>query len=152
MKRNLFSLVAVGVLMGGCSSEPTLHPAQGTVTKDGKPVTAGGLIFFLESGAWNERVVNANVNADGTFTVETSYTGVTATTIKPGAPVGRYKVFYHPPGDGQKVGTEIELDERVTIQAGSNELTIDVPNKKTVGSYVERDAATTKTERPAPKP
>lgn len=128
MKR-IVCLAAFIPLIAGCSGEPTRHPAKGTVTRAGRPVTEGGLIFVLESGPWNGRVVNASVKSDGTFDVETSHTGASETTIKPGAPAGTYKVFYHPPGDGQKVGAEIEIAERVTIGPGPNELSIVVPDK-----------------------
>lgn len=123
-------LAGLIALVAGCSGEPVRYPARGTVTIAGQPVAAGGLIFFLESEKWNGRVVNANVKADGTFELETYYTGTSETSVKPGTPAGTYKVFYHPPGDGQKVGAEIEVAERVTIKAGTNELTIVVPEKK----------------------
>lgn len=127
-----FSLLAL--VITGCESTPTkpaLHPLNGTLTQSGKPVVGGGLIFIPESGAWGGRVVNANVNPDGTFTAETSYTGGTGTVIQPGVPAGRYQVVYHPPSDGQKVGQETTLPEPITVAAGDNTVTLVLPEKGT---------------------
>jgi hypothetical protein len=107
---------------------------SGTLTSaDGKPVTAGGLIFIPESGDWGGRVVNASVNPDGTFTATTSTSAAGNTELKPGVPAGRYKVVYHPPGDGQKLGLETELPDPVLVEPTDNRLSQTVPPKTPAG-------------------
>lgn len=136
------------LLIAGCGApQPALHPVSGTVARNGTPLAGGGLIFLPESGVWGGRVVNASVNPDGTFSVNTSTSRGGNTEIQPGAPAGRYKVHYHPPGDGQKVGLEVELPEVITVEPKENVLTLDVPEKK---SSPKKDEPTI--DRPADKP
>lgn len=121
--------VLAAALIGCTSKPPELHPLTGTVTQNGKPVTAGGLIFIPESGDWGGLVVNATVIKDGTFTAETSRTTGTTTTVQPGVPAGRYRVAYHPPGDGQKVGAEYHFPEPITVEAKENTVTLVLPEQ-----------------------
>ncbi len=124
----LFAVHAAGC---GGPPVPVHHPVTGTVTMGGKPAGGGGLIFIPESGDWGGAVINGNVNPDGTFTTATSryVRGTTETVI--GVPAGRYKVTYHPPGNGEKLNQETELLEVVTIGAKDNVLTLDVPEGRT---------------------
>lgn len=132
----LLLLLAVGC---GPTPPPPLNPLTGTITRGGQPVTEGGLIFIPDSGSWGGVVVNAAVAKDGTFTATTSRTTGTATTIHDGAPVGRYKVVYHPPSDGQKMGLETELPDLITVDAGSNVVNLVLPEKTPVGQGEKRD-------------
>lgn len=122
------------LLAAGCGGQPVpvLHPVTGTVTMGGKPAAGGGLIFLPESGIWSGQVINGSVNQDGTLSVTTSWLVNGKTQLASGAPSGRYKVTYHPPGNGEKIGTETELLEVVTVEAKDNVVTLDVPEGRTV--------------------
>ena len=50
------------------------------------------------------------------------------TVLRYGVPLGAYTVFYHPPGNGEQVGLEIELPERITIEAKENKIALKVPD------------------------
>jgi hypothetical protein len=135
--------VAILTLSGGCSGEPSfpdLHPLTGTVAREGKPVPEGGIIFVPESGTGSGLIVNATVRPDGSFTAETSLTSRAGkTTIRPGAPAGRYKAVYHPPSDGSKTGLEVELNTPVVVAAGTTSVTINLPAVMPAGNGAERD-------------
>jgi hypothetical protein len=131
---SVYRIAAVSGLalaLAGCGPKPPeLYPLSGTITRDGAAVTAGGLIFLPEPHDGSGRVVNAAVNADGTFAARTEVTGSDGRmTAQPGVPAGRYKVVYHPPGDGQKVGADVELSERVTVEARANTAALVLPPK-----------------------
>src|SRR6516225_9819553 len=130
-------------MAAGCSGEPKfpdLHPLTGMVTREGKPVTKGGIIFVPEPGTGSGFIVNANVRRDGSFTAETSLTSRAGkTTIRPGAPAGRYKAVYHPPSDGSKTGLEVELDTPVVVAAGSPPVAFTLPAAMPAGHGAERD-------------
>jgi len=143
-------VLALSALVGGCSGRdtfPELHPLTGTVTRDGKPVTGGGLIFVLDSGERSRLVVNAAVERDGSFTARTERIETEGTAIRSGAPAGRYKVIYHPPSNGSKTGLEVELDARVTVEAKPNSAEIALAGKMPEGQGVPRDD-----DPPAQKP
>lgn len=134
MSARLFLPLLAGfvLLPLGCSpadSFPELHPLTGTVTRDGKPVAGGGIIFIPDAVNNSSLVVNASVNPDGTFEARTEHTGRAGLTTRPGAPVGRYKAIYHPPGDGSKMGLEIEIEPRVTVEAKANTAPLVLPTK-----------------------
>jgi hypothetical protein len=136
-------LSALAVAAVGCPAAkpfPDLHPLTGAVTRDGRPVTAGGLIFLPEPAGGSGVIVNANVRADGTFAAETSQTSNKGRAeIRPGAPAGRYKVVYHPPSNGSRSGLEVELAERVTVGLGANSVTVALPRQLPRGSGEPRD-------------
>jgi hypothetical protein len=138
-----FLPVAFLTLSGGCSGEPSfpeLHPLTGTVTREGKLVPEGGIIFVPEPGTGAGLIVNANVRPDGSFTAETSLTTRAGkTSIRPGAPAGRYKAVYHPPSDGSKTGLEVELDTPVVVAAGSPSVAFTLPAAMPAGHGAERD-------------
>jgi hypothetical protein len=141
--RRLTPAVVLLALLG-CKPDdvgPPLYPLTGTLTRDGRPVTEGGLIFIPETGGWGGNVVDAPVRPDGTFAAQTSRTTGAGTVIKPGALAGTYKVVYHPPSDGQKMGLETELPERVTVEVKANAVTLTLPSKLPEGHGVPRDDA-----------
>jgi hypothetical protein len=74
-------------------------------------------------------VVDANVEADGTFTARTARVSGGQTVLTPGVPAGRYTVVYHPPGDGQKVGAEIALRTTVEVTAGDTRVELVIPEQ-----------------------
>jgi hypothetical protein len=94
-------------------------------------------------------VVNGSVNPDGTFTTMTSRSVGGKTEMAQGAPAGRFKVVYHPPGDGQAVGTETELPEVVVIEPKENVLRLDVPPNRS-NRELRKQAAESKGEQPPP--
>lgn len=133
--------LAVAGLTGCRSGEafPDLHPLTGTVTRDGKPVAGGGLIFLPDPPNGSGLVVNASVRADGTFAAETSRTTGTGTEIRQGVPAGTYKAIYHPPGDGQKTGLDVTAGERVTVPAGGGTAIVALPTALPAGKGADRD-------------
>ena len=104
-----------------------------------KHVTGGGLLFIPETGERTSLVVNAAVRANGTFAAETIRTADRGSETRPGAPIGRYKVIYHPPGNGSKTGLEVELDQRVMVEAKANTATVTLPLVMPKGSGLPRD-------------
>jgi hypothetical protein len=136
-------LSALAVSAAGCPAArpfPELHPLTGALTRDGQPVTAGGLIFLPESGGGSGLIVNANVRPDGAFTAETSRTtALGKTEIKPGVPAGRYKVVYHPPSNGARSGLQVELSAQVTVGPGPNRVALSLSGPLPQGAGEPRD-------------
>ena len=151
MSRNrnssIFALLAIAIL--GCyESRPIddLHPLGGRILREGKPVKDGGLIFLPE-GTSSSLIVNGAVEANGTFSVRTERTLDNGKLdIKPGAPAGRYRVIYHPASNGATMGLEVELAERVTVEAGGTEVELTLPAVMPKGRGEVRD------DNPAPQP
>jgi hypothetical protein len=126
-------LAASLVALAGCSSGsqvdwPELFPVKGTVTQGGKSLSGGNLLFHQTGSA--EYLVSGNVEADGTFTLNTAHARDRGTR-KTGAPTGKYRVTYTPlivepstPSD------PIDLKNAVTIEARENALSLDLPKKK----------------------
>ncbi len=140
----LAPLFTAAVLAGGCQSSgdiPDLHPLAGTVTRDGKPVTAGGLQFTPESGGTGGVTVDANVTKDGTFAAQSSKWSGTETVFKPGVKSGRYKVTYLPATDGAKTGLEVELPTVVVVEAKANAVALELPARLPGGAGELRDDA-----------
>lgn len=138
----LLSLVALAAV--GCDNAPPppdLHPLTGTITRDGKPVTAGGLIFVPAGGGSGGVTVDASVKPDGTFEARTSRWNGKETVFRPGVKPGRYKATYHPPGDGQALGLEVELATEVVVEAKANTATFELPTKMPAGNGSPRDDA-----------
>jgi hypothetical protein len=137
------TLAAALFLLAGCgptfSQKVALYELTGNVTREGKPVKEGGIIFIPESGSWGGMVVNAAVIQDGTYKATTSRTTGTATVIDDGAPVGRFKVVYHPPSDGQRMGLETELPDIIEVKEGSNVFNLELPTKIPQGVGEKRD-------------
>lgn len=72
----------------GCSPSHQLETAEvhGTVTLDGRPVTAGGVMFLPDRG----RGATAKISSDGTYRLTTYVDG-------DGAIVGKHQVSILPP-------------------------------------------------------
>ena len=119
---------------------PTLHALTGTLARGNRPVPAGGLIFQPVAGSGG-LTHNASVSADGTFAAQTERVTALETRADPGIPAGTYKVTYHPPGDGQALGLEVELPDRVTVTAGGTTVELKLPAKVPAGVGAERDDA-----------
>jgi hypothetical protein len=130
------------VLMTGCSSEPplVLHPVSGVVTKNGQPVRGGGMMFVPLDPTAKGFSVNAPVSDDGSYTAEVLQTGRDGRTNgTPGVPAGKYKVIYMPANDGQKMGLEVVLKEPITVEAKTNVIKIELPEKAPSGIGELRD-------------
>ena len=124
-------------LVAGCgqnSGQPPfaeLNPVKGVVNFGGQPVK-GGAVQFIPDPASAEFLINSEVGNDGTFTLTTVRTTDTKGERKPGAPAGKYKVTYNPPLADQTTGATanpIELPTPITVNAGANDLMIDLPKK-----------------------
>jgi hypothetical protein len=137
MRRLHYSLV-LALFLPGCDTAtkqpdfPDLHPVKGVVKLAGKPVNRG-VVQFTSVPERPEFLVNSEVGDDGTFTLSTVRTTDKRGERKPGAPPGRYRVTYSPPLGDQTagpVGEPITAPQLVTVSAGTNELTIELPKKK----------------------
>jgi hypothetical protein len=74
----------------GASDRPTLVPATGAVTMDGKPLTAGAIVFHPEAGnPYMEDKPSSLLQLDGRFTMKTFPFGE-------GVSPGPYKVTLAP--------------------------------------------------------
>jgi hypothetical protein len=148
----LFALTAAAVGGSATAPFPELHPLTGTVTRDGKPVTGGGLMFAPDPAGGPGLIVNAAVEGDGSFTAQTLRTEADGTLrVRPGAPAGRYRVIYHPPGNGSKTGLEVELDGRVKVGPRPNRVALLLPRELPGGDGMPRDDDPT-APPPGPKP
>ena len=130
------ALVAAG-LLSGCGSGakqpdfPELHPAKGVIKRDGQPVR-GGSVRFTPDPDGPDFVVNAEVGADGTYALTTVRTTDARGERKTGAPAGTYKVTYTPQLGDQTAGAQsapVTLSKPVTIAAGDNDITLELPKK-----------------------
>lgn len=75
-------------------------------------------------------LINSEVASDGTFSLSTVRTTDKRGERRPGAPAGQYKVIYEPRlGDqtADRYREPVTLPKPVTIEAKSNQLTIDLP-------------------------
>lgn len=122
----------------GCSSAakpwPDLHPVRGTVKVGGQLVTAGYLTFRSDDAANSDFMVTGKIEPDGTYKLTTTHALEKGSQARPGAPAGRYRVMYMPPGTGDQVtGASVEpidAPKPVTVNAGENDLPIDLPKGK----------------------
>ncbi|WP_020475529.1 hypothetical protein [Zavarzinella formosa] len=148
--RRLFVPLMLLAPLWGCSEsrpEPELFPVSGRVTKGGKPVKGGGMIFIPEVSSGAGLSVNASVSQDGAFEGETLRTDKTGRTVgTPGVPAGKYKVVYHPPSNGAKLGLEVTLPEPVTVEGAPNVLNIELPEKLPEGKGTKREEETPEPE------
>jgi len=140
-----FSVTAV-ILIGlcGCKRElpfPDLHPLEGKILRDGKPVKGGGIIFIRESSDPTGLIVNASVNDDGTFTGSSSLSTGNGAVIKPGVPIGRFKAVFHPLSDGSVTGLESTIDEVFEFKPGMNAIAIEIKTLQPKGAGEPRDDA-----------
>lgn len=131
-------LAAALAAAAGCSSDakpwPELHPVHGTVKVGGQPVASGYLTFRSEDPANAEFIVSGKIEADGIYMLATTHALEKGSAAKLGAPAGRYRVMYMPPGTGDQVtGASVEpidAPKPITVNAGNNNLPIDFPKPK----------------------
>ncbi len=121
------------IVLAGCKDNkptgdlPELHPLTGKVLRGGTPV-AGGLLQFRPDPDSSTIVVNAEVNPDGTFEAQTTH-AVSQKKAK-GAPAGKYRMMYLPPSTEQKsTNAPTQLPQVVTVNAGPNDVTVEVGKK-----------------------
>jgi hypothetical protein len=133
LPRSLLVVLLACVVAGGCSRGPTLVPATGRVTLNGKPLDTGAIMVQPTAGP----AAQAKINPDGTFQLS---------TFKPGdgAIVGAaaVRVFCRknitPPGGEQAWGPSLIPDRynrfdtsglTVEIKAGMPPLEISLSSK-----------------------
>jgi hypothetical protein len=122
-----FLFVTVPACSDSLPAGAELHPLTGTITQSGKPVPGGGVMFVPETGGTGGRIIDAPVASDGTFAARTSRLRDVPVKFFPGAPVGTYKLIYHPAGNGATTGMQIEPDLRITVEAKANTVEIVLP-------------------------
>ena len=108
---------------------PALHPARGKVVRGSEPVGGGTVRFFADPDN-PDVVTSAEVKTDGTFELQTMH--AQSQKKATGAPAGTYRVTYYPLLGDQTAGPNpapVEVAQKQTIQAGQNDLTIDVGKK-----------------------
>lgn len=130
--------------LAGCKPElsfPELHPLNGTISRDGQPMKGGGIIFLRDAGDPTGMIVNANVNADGTFFGESSLTSVRGADIRPGVPVGRFRAIYHPLSDGSVTDLDTKIEGIFEFAAGPNRIDIVLKGVAPKGAGEARDDA-----------
>lgn len=136
-QRTGLPVLLLSLALGGCGGAdqppfPELSPVKGVVKRGNDPV-AGGDIKFTPEPDRPEFIVNSVVGADGTYSLTTVRTTDTRGERKPGAPAGNYKVTYIPPHNSKtstKSFTPIDLKALVTVQAGANDIAIDLSAAK----------------------
>ena len=131
MRRLFLGLTALFLCSGCQDSGPTLsglYPVNGKVIQNGKPVTGGGLLFVAEEGGRGGCIFDASVNPDGTYEARTSRLKDTPVIFYPGLPRGKYKLIYHPGGNGAVTGTQIESKVRLTVEETRNQIEIELPD------------------------
>jgi hypothetical protein len=140
MRRTPFILAYVlcAATLAGCGSGgkqtnfPDLSPVKGVVKRGGQPVS-GGVIQFMADPEKTEFLTNSEVGTDGTFKLSTVRTTDSKGERKPGAPPGNYKVIYTPSLSDQTAGGQTgptTIPAPVTVKAGENDITIEVPVPK----------------------
>ncbi|MCX7699341.1 MAG: hypothetical protein N2039_00540 [Gemmataceae bacterium] len=139
MSNNPFGTALVAALLLGCvgcgdgkpqGELPPLHPVRGKALRGGTPLTTGLLRFTpspetLESRDW---LITAEINADGTFEVQSLHSLSQKRGV--GAPAGAYRVNVTISGGDQTQGGRIlnlTLPSPVTVEAKPNDLSLDFP-------------------------
>jgi len=129
-QRWLNPLVLAAVALAGCtgSDRPTLVPVTGAVVMDGKPLTAGAIIFHPSEGnAYMKDKPSSLLQLDGSFTMKTFPFGE-------GVSPGPYKVTLAP-----ELATRIgKLDYS---QPEKTPWSINVPEAGLTGQTFEVDVA-----------
>jgi hypothetical protein len=89
-KRVLAALVLLLVAGPGCGNKPKLVSVTGKVMHNGKPLTAGSIIFHPDAGnSYQKDRPSSLLQEDGSFTMKTFPFGN-------GVPLGTYKVTLAP--------------------------------------------------------
>lgn len=127
---SLSVIVLVGCPNGKPKGDlPPLHPAKGKLTRGGQAVT-GGTVRFIADPEVPDLIVTADIGREGTFELKTFH--AVSQKMGNGAPLGNYKVSYYMPQSDQVAGGQnpvIEVQQRVTIKEGPNDLTIEIGKK-----------------------
>lgn len=136
MRKTFFGVALLGILGCGDASKqpdfPELHPVKGVIKMGGQPVK-GGAVRFTPEPDRPEFLINSEVGDDGTFSLSTVRTTDKKGERRPGAPAGRYRITYTPMVMDQTAGGFMEPitpSQTYTVQAGPNDLTIDLPRNK----------------------
>jgi hypothetical protein len=108
-------------------------------------------MFVSEAGGRSGQVVDASVGPDGTFAARTSSLSDAPVVFRDGAPVGTYKVIYHPPSNGAMTGLQSHLEQRLAVEAKANTVEIVIPAATPKTAGVPRDDDPTN-PLAAPKP
>jgi len=113
------SMLLVAIVLAGCSPsyQKETAPVRGTVTLDGKPISAGGVSFRPVAG----RGAGGQISADGGYTLGTY-------SKTDGAIVGKHKVAISPPEYGEEV---------TNLPAGSVKIPQRYHNSESSGLEVE---------------
>ena len=123
-------VLTVGCQKPTASKMPPLHPVEGTVTKDGKPIKEAFVQFVPDSGSENV-TINALTSADGKFELMTLYVQGAVNEKKRGAPEGAYTVSVTMPLDAQQRGGEqYQLPDKYQVKPGANEFPLELNPKK----------------------
>jgi len=128
-----FAFVVVGCSADPATALPEVHPTKGVVKQAGKPVTGGFVQFQAENATGADHLISGEVGPDGTFVLTTSHALDRNADRKKGVPAGRYRVTYSAVQGDQTAGRPtppVQLPQLFTVEAGDNNLTIDVPAKK----------------------
>ncbi|QEL19639.1 hypothetical protein [Limnoglobus roseus] len=146
IRRRWPAVLALSLLLpfAGCGDTPAvgeLHPLTGTVHRQGRPASRGGIIFTPISGTSGGWVFDASVNADGTFAARTSRLGESPIVFRPGIRVGAYRVTYHPTSDGSKMGLDVDLPDPITVEVKDNHVDLTLPDEMPKGMGAPRDDA-----------
>ncbi len=125
---------AIGCSSGGAKKWPDLHPVHGVVKVGGKTATGGYLSLRSDDESNSDLIVGGKIESDGTYKLSTSHALEQNSTQKAGAPAGRFRVMYMPPGGGDQISgasvDPIDSAKPVTIVAGDNDLTLEIPKPK----------------------
>ena len=141
MKRVILAVCAL-IAGFGCGefTHLDLHELSGTVSREGKPVASGGLIFIPEQSGGKAMTINASVR-DGAFQGMTDRTSASGKSkIEPGVPAGSYRAVFHPASNGSKANLEVDLGV-VKVVAGGTVVELKLPEKMPTGVGEPRDDA-----------
>ncbi len=136
-----FSIVAALLTVGllGCGGGapkrdlPPLYPVKGKALRGGVPLSSGllSLIPSPETPESRDWVINAEINPDGTFEIQSLHS--LSQKRSAGAPAGTFRVNVTITGGDQTQGGRIQnlsLPYPITIKTEPNEITIEFPKGK----------------------
>lgn len=112
---------------------PELSAVSGILKKAGQPVAGGSLQLLPQQSVESQLgfVTNCDVGPDGRFAFTTVRTTDSKGERQQGVPPGTYQVRFIPMLNDQTSGggfsPPITLAKLITIVAGPNEITLDVP-------------------------
>ena len=107
-----------------------MHPAKGKVVRERPAGQRRAGPVLRPSRTIRTWWSTAEVKSDGTFELQTLH--AQSQKKAKGAPAGTYQVTYYPPAGDQTQGPSpepVSPSQPQTIQAGSNDLTVEVGKK-----------------------